>query len=240
MSWSSRRSTRRSVIAPRRWAFRSSTRRATWLPPLDPYDFDVLFSIANLRVLPQRLLDRAAIAINFHDGPLPGYAGLNVTTWALLAGEPEHAVTWHLMTADVDGGDVVALERFPIRPDDTAFSLNARCYEAAIATFPGIVDALVAGTLTTTPQPPGERRVFRRFERPAAIVDPTDDVDDIDRVVRAMSLGHAASNSIGAVHLVAAGGHVIITGARSATSSGAAVGTLTVDLGRAPSRGRRR
>ena len=122
---------------------------------LDPFEFDVLFSIANLRVLPQRLLDRAAVAINFHDGPLPGYSGLNVTTWALLAGEQEHAVTWHLMTADVDGGDVVAVERFPIEADDTAYSLNARCYEAAIETFPGIVESLVAGTLTATPQPIG-------------------------------------------------------------------------------------
>ena len=195
---------------------------------LDPFDFDVLFSIANLRVLPQRLLDRAAIAVNFHDGPLPEYAGLNVTTWALLAGEREHAVTWHLMTADVDGGDVVAVERFPIRPDDTAFSLNARCYEAAIATFPGIVRSLVAGTLETTSQPAGGGRMFRRFERPTAIVDPTDDAHDIARVVRSMSLGHAAPNSIGAVHLLAGSGHLVITSARPAASSGAPTGTLAV------------
>ena len=193
---------------------------------LDPFDFDVLLSIANLRVLPQRLLDRAAVAINFHDGPLPDYSGLNVTTWALLAGEREHAVTWHLMTADVDGGDVVAVERFPIEADDTAYSLNARCYQAAIETFPGIVDSLVAGTLTPTPQPSRERRVFRRFERPVAIVDPTENVHDIVRVIRSMSLGHAVSNSIGAVHLLGASGHAIITAARSAASSGAAVGTL--------------
>jgi len=196
---------------------------------LDPYEFDVLFSIANLRVLPQRLLDRALIAINFHDGPLPAYVGLNVTTWALLAGEQEHAITWHLMTAEVDGGDVVALERFPISPDDTAFSLNARCYEAAIDTFPGIVDALVAGTLATAPQPPVERRVFSRFERPVAIVDPTHDANDIERVIRSLALGHAASNSIGSVHLLAAGGHVIITAARAVASNGSPVGTLTVE-----------
>ena len=111
---------------------------------LDGVDVDVLFSIANLRVLPQRLLDRARYAINFHDGPLPGYAGLNVTSWALLDGAAEHGVTWHLMTADVDAGDIVAVERFLSSQDDTAFSLNARCYEAAIASFGPIVDALVA------------------------------------------------------------------------------------------------
>ena len=59
-------------------------------------------------MLPDAVLGQVDTAINFHDGPLPGYAGLNVTTWALLAGEREHAVTWHLMTADVDAGEIVA------------------------------------------------------------------------------------------------------------------------------------
>ena len=54
---------------------------------LQPYDFDVLFSIANLRILPDAVLEQAKVRINFHDGPLPGYAGLNVTSWAILAGE---------------------------------------------------------------------------------------------------------------------------------------------------------
>ena len=75
----------------------------------------------------------------------------------------------------------------------------------------------------------GERRVFRRFERPVAIVDPTENVGDIVRVIRSMALGHAAANSVGAVHLIGTSGQVIITGARSAASDGAALGTVTVD-----------
>src|SRR4051794_25299699 len=43
---------------------------------LPPLEFDYLFSVANLRVLPADLIGRAAkLAINFHDGPLPRYAG---------------------------------------------------------------------------------------------------------------------------------------------------------------------
>src|SRR4029079_2129978 len=99
---------------------------------LDEHSADVLFSVANLRVLSDDVLARVSTAINFHDGPLPSYDGLHVTTCALLHGEREHAITWHVMTADVDGGDVVAAERFPIADDETAFSLNARCYEAAL------------------------------------------------------------------------------------------------------------
>ena len=54
---------------------------------LDEHPADVLLSIANLRVVPDDVLARVATAINYHDGPLPGYAGLNVTTWAILGGE---------------------------------------------------------------------------------------------------------------------------------------------------------
>src|SRR4051812_17301169 len=43
---------------------------------LPPLEFDYLFSVANLRVLPADLIARARkLAVNFHDGPLPRYAG---------------------------------------------------------------------------------------------------------------------------------------------------------------------
>ena len=172
------------------------------LAGLDAHPADVLFSIANLRVLPDAVLDQVDTAINFHDGPLPGYAGLNVTTWALLAGEREHAVTWHLMTADVDAGEVVATETFPIEDDDTAFSLNARCYEAALSTFPDIAGAVATGTLTTHPQPAGEHRMFRRHDRPAVLFDPRRPAAETARAVRALDLGHRLRNTIGSVRWV--------------------------------------
>jgi methionyl-tRNA formyltransferase len=37
---------------------------------------DWLLSIANLNVIPDAILSRAIQAVNFHDGPLPRYAGL--------------------------------------------------------------------------------------------------------------------------------------------------------------------
>ena len=48
-------------------------------------EFDWLFSIANLSVIPQAVLDQAKRgAINFHDGPLPRHAGLNAPAWAVI------------------------------------------------------------------------------------------------------------------------------------------------------------
>ncbi|MEP4650751.1 MAG: formyltransferase family protein, partial [Ilumatobacter sp.] len=194
---------------------------------LGSIDFDILLSIANLRILPDALLDRADMAVNFHDGPLPGYAGLNVTTWAILNGESEHAVTWHVMTSDVDAGEIVATETFSISPDDTAFSLNARCYEAALASFPRVADALASGRVTTTAQPDTEGHLYRRGDRPSRLLDlSSDSADGLGRLVRALDLGHLSSNSIG-VPLLLVGNQVLAaTAAATDGSSGGEPGTI--------------
>ena len=77
---------------------------------------DYIFSIANSHVLPNALIKLArCAAINYHDSPLPRYAGLNATTWAILNGEKTHGVTWHLMTHKIDEGDIVKQSFFPFR-----------------------------------------------------------------------------------------------------------------------------
>ncbi len=103
---------------------------------LDGITFDWLFSIANLSVIPQAVLDRATHgAINFHDGPLPRHAGLNAPVWAILEGEKRHGVTWHMIEGGIDEGDIVKQRLFEMAPNETALTLNTRCYEAAMESF---------------------------------------------------------------------------------------------------------
>ncbi|HYN05182.1 MAG TPA: formyltransferase family protein, partial [Vicinamibacteria bacterium] len=96
-------------------------------------DFDHLASIAHLSMIPAETLGLVrGLAVNFHDGPLPRYAGLNVTSWAILGRETTHGVTWHEMTARPDAGRLLEQRVFDVAPDETAFSLNAKCYAAAL------------------------------------------------------------------------------------------------------------
>ena len=106
------------------------------------------------------------------------------------------------MTADVDRGDVVATERFSIADDETAFSLNARCYEAALASFPVVAAALAARELPTAPQPSGEHRMFKRHDRPARLIDPGLPARVAERNVRALDVGRRIANTVGAVRWV--------------------------------------
>ncbi len=89
---------------------------------------DWLLSIANLDLISQDALSLARKGgINFHDGPLPRYAGLNTPNWALIEGADQHGITWHVIDGGVDKGDILAQRHFDIAEDDTAYSLNAKC-----------------------------------------------------------------------------------------------------------------
>mgnify|MGYP000969092694 FL=1 len=106
-------------------------------------DVDWLLSVANLSLLPEAALTRAAKGgVNFHDGPLPRHAGLNAPVWAILQGDTQHGITWHRITAGVDAGAVLVQRLFDIAPNDTALTLNTRCFEAALDSLPELFTAL--------------------------------------------------------------------------------------------------
>jgi natural product biosynthesis luciferase-like monooxygenase protein len=132
-------------------------------------EFDWLFSIANLSVIPQTVLAQAKRgAINFHDGPLPKHAGLNAPVWAILEREKQHGVTWHMIEGGIDEGDIVKQKLFDMAPNETALTLNTRCYEAAMESFADLLVDLRGPGLQRTPQDLSQRSYHARLDRPAA------------------------------------------------------------------------
>ncbi len=153
---------------------------------------DYIFSITHLKIIPSVVLKLAKnTAINFHDGLLPGYAGLNVTTWAIYNQETEHGITWHEMTEAVDEGHVLKQVKFELESNETAFTLNAKCYEAALTSFSDLMLDLSNNKLTRLAQDAGESVFYRGCQRiPAmAILDWQCDADKIDATIRALHFG---------------------------------------------------
>lgn len=131
--------------------------------------FDWLFSIANLLMIPDSVLAMPAQgAINFHDGPLPRYAGLNAPVWALRNRETRFGVTWHMLQSGVDEGDIVAQSLFDVAGDETAFSLNSKCYAAALDSFASVIEGIETGAPARTAQDLSQRSYFARDARPSA------------------------------------------------------------------------
>jgi natural product biosynthesis luciferase-like monooxygenase protein len=155
-------------------------------------DCDFLLSVTNLRMLPDWLLAAPRLgAINFHDGPLPRYAGLNAPVWALLAGEKEHGITWHEIVAGADRGRILASRRFPVRDGETVFGLNAQCYEAAFESFSELLPQLEGGTQSPREQDFSARSYFGKSARPsgAATLDFSQPVESLLRLIRALDFG---------------------------------------------------
>jgi amino acid adenylation domain-containing protein len=153
---------------------------------------DYLFSIVYPKIIPPEVLALPLKgAINFHDGPLPRYAGMNTTSWAIMNQEKSHGVTWHFMSAEVDEGQILKQQFVDIDPWDTSLTLNSKCYEAGISAFSELVEDLVAGNLEPRHQNLKERTYFAKYKRPPALCTISWDAEaeEISALVRGLHFG---------------------------------------------------
>ncbi|SIS53484.1 natural product biosynthesis luciferase-like monooxygenase domain-containing protein [Roseivivax lentus] len=153
---------------------------------------DWVLSVANLDLLPSEVLALGARGgVNFHDGPLPRYAGLNAPVWALMAGETRHGITWHMMEEGVDRGDILVARSVEIGPEDTALTLNMKCFAAALDSFDAVIEALSAGAPDRFAQPDEARSYFGLVARPAhhGVLDFGQPAATLARLVRALDHG---------------------------------------------------
>ncbi|NND71974.1 MAG: LLM class flavin-dependent oxidoreductase [Rhodothermales bacterium] len=166
---------------------------------LDGCSFDYFFSVTNFRIVPESVLKMARrSAVNFHDGVLPDYAGLNVPSWAIINGESSHGITWHEMSDGIDEGAILEQVTFEIDAGDTSFELNTKCYEAAATSFENLVNKLAAGAETRLAQDLSKRAYFSRDKRPFAggIIDWGITTTEICNLIRALNYG-AYDNPLG-------------------------------------------
>ncbi len=194
----------------RRWAgergipARLTARAEELRPALEGTHLDYLFSVSNEELLSAESLALAERgAVNFHDGPLPRYAGVHSTTWAILQGEKVHGVSWHRMSAGVDDGPILARRTLAVDPAETALTLNLKAFQAGLESFPEVLDALERGG-AGTPQELGQRTLYRRFQRPpgAMVIDWGRPAQEIDSLCRALDFG-PHPNPFGTAKLVA-------------------------------------
>jgi phosphoribosylglycinamide formyltransferase 1 len=67
--------------------------------------------------------------VNIHPSLLPKFKGLHTHERAISEGVSEHGCSVHLVTAELDGGPILAQARVAVLPDDTVESLSARVLE---------------------------------------------------------------------------------------------------------------
>jgi methionyl-tRNA formyltransferase len=107
---------------------------------------DFIFSFYYRRMLGARLLAAPRRgALNMHGSLLPKYRGRAPVNWAVIMGESETGASLHYMTEKPDAGAVVAQQRVPILPDDTAREVFDKVTVAAELALERVLPELVAG-----------------------------------------------------------------------------------------------
>lgn len=78
-------------------------------------------------ILDQSIVENSQIRIlNVHGGKLPDYRGANVLNWAIINGEKEIGITFHLVDKFIDTGPIIYETNLEIKNNDTAFTLQQR------------------------------------------------------------------------------------------------------------------
>ena len=95
-----------------------------------------------MRILTPEFVERwAGRLINIHPSLLPKYRGLDTHSRALGAGDKTAGATVHLVTAELDAGEILGQAQVAILPGDTEASLSARVRLAEHQLYPRVVNA---------------------------------------------------------------------------------------------------
>lgn len=119
---------------------------------LDNVQVDLVVLAGFMRILTPSFIDHyAGRLINIHPSLLPKFKGLDTHARALQSGESEHGASVHYVTAELDGGPIIAQACVPVLPDDTESTLANRVLLIEHQLYAGVVSAIALGRVTRPP-----------------------------------------------------------------------------------------
>lgn len=77
--------------------------------------------------------------VNIHPSLLPKYKGLDTHARAIAAGDSVAGCSVHVVTEELDGGEVLGQAEVPLLPDDTAATLADRVLAAEHRLYPQVL-----------------------------------------------------------------------------------------------------
>lgn len=114
------------------WGSVSGIRSREFLQTMRSESASLILCAAFPLIFPAALLEIPSLgAINFHPSLLPRCRGCHPVYWTLASGETQGGVTAHLMTPEVDAGNIVAQIPLPLTEADDYGSLYRRAMAAS-------------------------------------------------------------------------------------------------------------
>jgi len=145
--------------------------------------------VVAFRMLPEQVWNMPPMGtINLHGSLLPQYRGAAPINWAVINGEKETGPTTFKLKHEIDTGDILLQEKFPIGDDDTAGDVHDKMKEIGAQLLVKTVQGLAEGTLKKTPQ--ATREMLRHAPKiftDTCKIDWTKTVDEIHNLIRGLS-----------------------------------------------------
>src|ERR1700744_5493436 len=109
--------------------------------------------VVAFRMLPEVVWNMPPMGtVNLHGSLLPQYRGAAPINWAVINGEKETGVTTFKLQQDIDTGNILLQDRFPIGEAETAGEIHDRMKEIGARLLVRTIEGLAAGALQSVPQ----------------------------------------------------------------------------------------
>jgi phosphoribosylglycinamide formyltransferase-1 len=111
---------------------------------LEDHDIGTIALAGFMRILSPWFIDQwRGRIVNIHPSLLPKYQGLDTHARAIAAGDAVSGCSVHLVTEELDAGEVLGIAEVPILPDDIAQTLEQRVLAAEHQLYPEILSEFV-------------------------------------------------------------------------------------------------
>ena len=109
--------------------------------------------VVAFRMLPESVWNMPPLGtINLHGSLLPQYRGAAPINWAVINGEKETGVTTFKLKHEIDTGNILMQESFPIDENETAGDVHDKMKEVGARVLVETVKGISEGTLEERPQ----------------------------------------------------------------------------------------
>lgn len=109
--------------------------------------------VVAFRMLPEAVWNMPPMgSVNLHGSLLPQYRGAAPINWAVINGEKETGVTTFKLKHEIDTGDILLQESFPIGENETAGEVHDKMKEVGAELLVKTVKGLADESLKETPQ----------------------------------------------------------------------------------------
>jgi methionyl-tRNA formyltransferase len=161
-------------------------RDEAFIAELQRFAPDLIVVIAYGQILPRAILELPKHGcLNVHTSLLPKYRGAAPIQWAILEDEKETGVTIMKMDEGLDTGDIVAVAKTPIAPQDDALTLHDRLGQMGADFLVRTIPDYAAGKIMPQKQPAEGASYARKIKKEDGRIDWSQPARKIWNTVRA-------------------------------------------------------